>query len=265
MNKKYLIVCGDSFTEGHVMGEKASWAYWVAKKMNLELINLSCGGMGNEWISSTLISYLNTMDIPFEECIVMVGWSDLARQLVFMDKMDNQDEGTFSLVPGDLIYPSDNLEYDSRLKWIWKNRNSLLPFFSNIQWYLYRTYQSLFFTKTYLKSNNIPFLFFDVITDNKVYHIKNEIYLKNSWKDFTQDDLEIMNVNDEIINNMISEKNVNFIFDKNYITFENKPILGWLKNEGNYIYEEGNDGHTNILGAEKISEFIINNFKQIYK
>jgi len=40
MNKKYLVVSGDSFTKGHTLGEKGSWAYHVAKKMNLELINL---------------------------------------------------------------------------------------------------------------------------------------------------------------------------------------------------------------------------------
>jgi hypothetical protein len=32
MDKKYLVVCGDSFTEGHVMGEKI--------KMDLILIEL---------------------------------------------------------------------------------------------------------------------------------------------------------------------------------------------------------------------------------
>jgi len=83
MNKKYLVVSGDSFTEGHTMGEQASWAYWVAKKMNLELINLSCGGKGNEWISNNLLSFLTSTDISLDECIVMVGWSDLSRQILF--------------------------------------------------------------------------------------------------------------------------------------------------------------------------------------
>jgi hypothetical protein len=58
MNKKYLIVCGDSFTKGHTLGEKGSWAYHVAKKMNLNLINLSANGMGNEWVASQLLSFL---------------------------------------------------------------------------------------------------------------------------------------------------------------------------------------------------------------
>ena len=41
-NKKYLVVCGDSFTEGHMLGEKGSWAYPLAKKNELR-VNKPCG------------------------------------------------------------------------------------------------------------------------------------------------------------------------------------------------------------------------------
>ena len=55
---KNLIACGDSFTEGHEMGEPASWAYWTADSLGLELKNLASGGMSNEWISLQTISFL---------------------------------------------------------------------------------------------------------------------------------------------------------------------------------------------------------------
>jgi hypothetical protein len=56
-NIKNLIVCGDSFTEGHDMGETASWAYWTADTLNLKLKNLASGGMSNEWISLQIQNY----------------------------------------------------------------------------------------------------------------------------------------------------------------------------------------------------------------
>ena len=68
MHKKYLISCGDSFTEGHDMGEQASWAYWTANSLGLGLINIASGGMSNEWINMRTLSYLqqNKYGILFE-------------------------------------------------------------------------------------------------------------------------------------------------------------------------------------------------------
>lgn len=265
MNKKYLVVSGDSFTQGHEMGEKASWAYWVAKELNLELINLSRGGMGNEWISSTILNFLNNEDIDLNEVIVMIGWSDLSRNLSYMDGIYKKSPGLMTIVPNDLLEKSDSVEYDNRLKWVWENRKSLMPFFSNISWYLFKTYQSLLYTKIYLNSLNIPFLFFDCITDNKVYY-KNDIpYIKNTWNGFQNNDLEKVPFIDELVSSSISQKNVNFIFDEKYINFEGNTVLEWLKLDGNYKYEEGNEGHTNKEGAKEIAKYIINRYKKIYK
>ena len=266
MNKKYLIVSGDSFTEGHDMGEQASWAYWVAKKMNLELINLACGGKGNEWISNNLLSYLATMEIPYEECIVMVGWSDLSRQMVFLDyETKDESAGLVDVVIGDLLHPSENLESMPKIKYIYENRKSLYPIFSSVVWCLFRTYQSIFYTKLFLENNNIPFIFFDVITDNKVYYNNKIPYIKKSYLDFMNEELEKIPYIDDVITGMISQKNVNNIFNENYINFDGKPVMGWLKFDGHFKYEDGNEGHTNIKGAEKISEYIIDNFKKIYE
>lgn len=264
MNRKYLIVSGDSFTEGHQMGERASWAYWVAKELNLQLINLSCGGKGNEWISNTLLSYLNEENISFDEIVVMVGWSDVSRQSVFVDIQEGIEEPELlDVVIGDLLQKSDNIDDFPKMKWLYKNRKALYPIFSSILWCVFRTYQSLFYTKIFLESKNIPFIFFDVITDNKIYYNNSIPYIKNTWKDFTIDELEELPWADDLISNMISEKNVKKIFDKRYINFEGKPIFGWLQ-DGRREYEVGNDGHTNIEGAKEISKYIVEQYKNIY-
>lgn len=264
MSKKYLVVSGDSFTEGHNIGEQASWAYWVAKELNLELINLACGGKGNEWIANTLLSYLNEENIPFDEVVVMVGWSDVSRQSVFVDIQEGIEEPEIlDVVIGDLLQKSDNIDDFPKMKWLYNNRKALYPIFSSILWCVFKTYQSLFYTKIFLESKNIPFLFFDVITDNKIYYKNNIPYIKNTWKDFTIEELEELPWADDLISNMISEKNVKNIFDKKYINFEGKPIFGWLQ-DGRLEYEVGNDGHTNIKGAKEISKYIVKQYKNIY-
>lgn len=265
MSKKYLIVSGDSFTEGHNMGEQASWAYWVAKELNLKLINLSCGGKGNEWISDSLLSYLITMKIPYEECIVMIGWSDLSRQMMFLDiETEDDPSGLVDFVIGDLLYPSDNIQNNRKIKYIYENRKSLYPLFSSITLLLYKTYKSIFYTRMFLENKNIPFIFFDVITDNKIYYKKNTPFIKKSYEDFLNEDLENISNIDDVITSMINKKNVDYIFDEKYLTFENKTLLGWLKKEGNFKYEVGNDGHTNIEGAKEISKYIVEQYKNIY-
>lgn len=72
---KKLIVSGCSFTAGDC------WAYWLAKKYDLELINLSCPGAGNKHISDSLILYLegNRNKININEVLIGAMWSGIAR------------------------------------------------------------------------------------------------------------------------------------------------------------------------------------------
>lgn len=268
MKHKYLVVCGDSFTEGHMLGERGSWAYHLANKMNLELINLAIGGMGNEWISNTIITYLQKKEIPLDEVIVMIAWSDVSRQMSYFNNVrGDQYNNIFHIVPGDLL---DNSEQDSsheEMMWVYNNRPSLYPFFSSLIWCLFKTYQSLFYTKLYLESKNIPHLFFDAITDNKIYFQNGDHYFKDSWKSFWTENLQRLFLDTEppIIQSMLSEENVDYIFDEKYIDIDGKPIMKWLKKTGNEICEIGNEGHLNELGAKIVADKILKKFKKIYE
>jgi len=268
-SKKYLVVCGDSFTQGHIMGERASWAYPLAKKMNLELINLAIGGKCNEWISNTLITYLQSKKINMSEIIVMVAWSDVSRQMTYFSNVTDDRNTIIHIVPGDLLNDNNELLYDSsqtELQYVYKNRNSLFPFFSSLSWCLFKTYQSLFYTKLFLESNNIPYVFFDTITDNKIYYKNDGPYFKDSWQHFYKKNLEKLNLIHEptIVQSMLSQENVQYIFDKNYIDIDGECIMQWLKKDGNEIYEIGNEGHLNELGADIISDKIFIKFKKLY-
>jgi hypothetical protein len=267
-NKKYLVVCGDSFTEGHIMGERASWAYHLAEKMNLELVNLACGGVGNEWISNTVISYLNTMEISIDEVIVMIAWSDVSRQLSYFNNIEGEQQpNIFHIVPADLLAEEFIEGSGEEMRWIFENKSSLYPFFSSLIWCLFKTYQSLLYTKIFLDNNKIPYLFMDAITDNKVYYINGDSYFKDSWKSFWTENLQrlVLGNESDMIQTMLSEKNTEYIFNDNYISIDGKTIMHWLKKSGNEICEIGNEGHLNEFGAKIVSDKILKKFKKIYE
>lgn len=267
--KKYLVVCGDSFTQGHTMGERASWAYPLAKKMNLTLINLAIGGKGNEWISNTLITYLQSKKIDISEAIVMVAWSDVSRQMAYFSNSTEDQNTIMDIVPSDLLNDSNKIPHSllqTELHHVYKNRKALFPFFSSLSWCLFKTYQSLFYTKLFLESNNIQYVFFDAITDNKIYYKNNTPYFKDSWQHFCKKNLEKLDLAQEpaIIQYMLSQENVQYIFDKSYINIDGECIMQWLKKGGNEIYEIGNEGHLNELGADIVSDKIFIKFKKLY-
>ena len=102
---KYLVVCGDSFTQGHVMGEQASWAYWTAEKLGLELINLAIGGMANDWIYSKPILWFNQNKDKIKKSICMVAWTDFGRQHTIYQPVvptENDERWITNIHPGDL-------------------------------------------------------------------------------------------------------------------------------------------------------------------
>jgi hypothetical protein len=260
MNKKYLIVCGDSFTEGHEMGETASWAYWTAKSLNLELINLAKGGMSNEWISMRTLSYLQSNKNLLNNSIVIIAWTEMMRQMVFFDDLDQTKIGkwVWSAQPNDFI--CDDWSEDTPGEWMYKHRDALFPFFSNLAWALMKTYQSIMNLKTFLDANNIEYIFFDAVNDNKLYYENNNTYLR----DFKfEKELFIMDEHD-YISDIVNKKFVDYIFDEKYVNIDETTLLNWIHRIGDERYCEGNSGHTNVFGAQESSKFIVKHYERLY-
>jgi hypothetical protein len=263
MDKKYLVVSGDSFTKGHTLGEKGSWAYHVAKKMNLELINLSENGMSNQWISSQVLSFLYRHEIILDQCIVMIGWTDFARELSFYSDIEYHRVYQITTVPADIHFTeNDSHQAPHFIEKIVNNRNVLKNFIGNELVCLYKTYFSILHTQTLLEKHNIPFLFFDAVANNKLYYNEKIPYVlsylgEKIYLDFNNTDIPfLMDFKDKTF----SDK----IFDKRYINFEGKSIFEWISKQGNQKYEVGNPGHTNELGANIISDLIIKEYATIY-
>ena len=83
--KKILLVSGCSYTDPnwksdfHDIGPKA-WQFWpdiLAKKLDMEVINLAYSGVGNEYIYSSLLDKIQTTD---NIGLVMAAWSQCQRK-----------------------------------------------------------------------------------------------------------------------------------------------------------------------------------------
>jgi len=261
MHKKYLISCGDSFTEGHELGEQASWAYWTAESLDLKLINLAIGGMSNEWITMRTLSYLQQNKDKWKDSVVMIGWTEMMRQMTFFDDLGKTKIGkwVWSAQPNDFI--ADDWGEDTPGEWMYKHRKSLYPFFSNLPWALMKTYNSIMILKTFLDSNNIPYLFFDAVNDNKLYYENGETYLRN-WE-FKKEPFDVTEDHDTV-GDIVNQKMVEYLFDEKYVTIDNTTLLNWIHQVGDERYCEGNQGHTNIFGAQESSKFIVKEFYKIY-
>lgn len=266
MNKKYLVVCGDSFTKGHTLGEKGSWAYHVARKMNLQLVNLSNNGMGNEWISSTLLSFLYRHETILNECIVMVGWTDFGRELSFYRRDINEYKSftdIITTVPHD-IHDDSNDGHQSRHfdEIIVGNRKILKHFIGNEIVCLYKSYFAMLHTKTFCEKYDIPFLFFDAVANNRLYYNEKIPYILSTKKEKIYLDFE--NNDASFLQDFRERTFADKIFDKKYINFDGNSIFEWISMTGNQKYEEGNPGHTNELGANIISDIIIKEYDKLY-
>ena len=91
MKYKKLLVSGCSFTENH-----NSWAYYLASKYNLELINLAVQGAGNNHIVWSLLSYIEKNQIDPETTLVGIMWSHPIRDdLVFEQNTMYSDQSIF--------------------------------------------------------------------------------------------------------------------------------------------------------------------------
>jgi hypothetical protein len=87
--KKTLLVSGDSYTDPNWLSEfhpelDTSWPKWpeiLAKKLNMNCVNLGKAGAGNEYIYSSLLDYISNPSISNDSIgLVITGWSQIQRK-----------------------------------------------------------------------------------------------------------------------------------------------------------------------------------------
>ena len=87
--KKTLLVSGDSYTDQDWLSEfhpelDTSWPKWpeiLAKKLNMNCVNLGKAGAGNEYNYSSLLDYISNPLISKDSIgLVIAGWSQIQRK-----------------------------------------------------------------------------------------------------------------------------------------------------------------------------------------
>lgn len=268
LQKKNLIAGGCSFTEGHTMGENGSWAYWLSQQNNLTLHNLARGGAGNEFIVQKVLSFLVANPIVAKDSIVMVGWSEPTRQMVFFEPEEGL--GCFhTMQPED--FSDDNKDNDiwkgdifTPHGWVLKNKDSLWPFFSSLKYCVFKTYFSIITLKTYLEANNIPYIFFDAINPTKVIIDNTSRQFKiKKYPNTNQYTTEHIGGFDSMINDGV----INYIYDKNYISFDGLTMNEWLWKNGEsefHTLTNGNGGHPNEVASKELAGYILKEYERLY-
>lgn len=272
LNKKYLITTGCSFTEGHHLKEKGSWATYFAKNNNLELINLAKGGSGNEFIISQLIQYSKINKDIVDNAIFVIQLSECLRTLVCIDFPDNNTYPMYwHITPAQFIkkdgFTGWNLNVHHN-KFIFENKYTLAPFYMNITNSVLITINAIIGLIDFCEANNYPYFIFDGLSGNIPEKKDNGWALINTTdpKEIWPVDVETKNDNyDNFFKHtckpVIHEKIIEYISsNKNYfrdVTCKHYlQRLGEIQHNNMDYYTEGNQGHPNELGSNIWAEYI---------
>lgn len=269
MDKKNLIVSGCSFTKGHILHEKGSWATYLSEMMGTTLHNRACGGMGNSYISTSVIGYLTQHPELIEDSIVIIGWSEITRMLgTFMHKSPRGTE-IVTIRPQDFIDDGQKTGWsdgglDSYHGYVVEYRDTLIPLFSSWNYAVYETYVAMLNLKTFLESHKIPYLFFDAIADSKVIINNSKLILRNTWKDTHLDEwIDPRGHMSCILNQEVIDKIFN---DERWITFYGYSMCSHMISDpikyNKYI--QGNSGHPNEYASNYYAKIILNEYERLY-
>jgi len=262
--KKKLIVSGCSFTDKNFQSLSSpdydcsfpKWPELLAKKLDMECINLGANGAGNNYIYSTLLEEITRT--PKEEIgLVLAAWSQVNRE----------DYETFvSLTPAKISH-SDN--FNKNMVW----RNKRLGRHGDLFYWIKDTLRHYISLENLCKNHNLPYKQFQMInafesflhglskTDFEVVaNLDNPLFVKRyKYSDITDNDLIVC------LNLFLEYEKI--IDTKNFIGYPPTQYLGGYAIEEKTLMTDKRhnikeliiseyDKHPNKLGHEKIAEFL---------
>ena len=200
--KKILLVSGCSFTTRkykslqHPEKDFASYDKWpemLAEKLNMQCVNLAKSGAGNEFISNTIIDYIETTD-KSKIGLVIPAWSQCRRR-------DYQ-----------MYYSRSN-----ETRW----RSEMYDLFGDTQYWIRKSLKTYYFFQIYCDYYNIPYkqiqmieLFKDNIEiDLKIekkemdHFTESEMYYKK-LKNFVEETSGILSLQDILTDNRRNKQKV---------------------------------------------------------
>lgn len=256
INKKYLITNGCSFTEGHHMGEIASWPKHLGEFLNLEVINLGKGGSGNDTIINNTIHFGDVNKEIAEDAFFVIGLTECLRYSVSIDLGDDKPI-PFVFTPLQFLF---NIYGDKKFdgwdmkhqvcQWVFDNRYVLAPIFTNITERLYNTLMGVVNISNWCEKNNYPYLIFDAINNHIPIQKNDKWYLRGSNPDNEMFSIEVANdiqkYRSYSISDGITKEFIQQIKDLKFY-YNDKTLMDLLIENPSYV--KGNDGHPNQEAA----------------
>jgi hypothetical protein len=280
LNKKYLIATGCSFTEGHWLGKKASWATYFAANNNLECINLGKGGAGNEFLLTHLIQYCKVNKDIADNAIFGIQLSECLRTLVCLDfPEDNRYPKYWHITPAQFIREDGFRGWDLTShynKFIFDNKYALAPFYMNITNSVLITINAIIGFIDFCEMNGYPYFIFDGVSSNVPEKINDKWYLTNTTeeKDIWAVDVEDNKDGDvefykHSAKPIIHKKIIDYIASNKYYFRETTckyylMSIGKLTYGDNEYYMKDNQGHPNEIGASFWAQYLQNKVMETF-
>lgn len=282
MDKKFLIVSGCSWTDSNQLSEDINvsndivrnynrWPSILADKLNMTLINYGKVASGNEYICSSLIDNITSMNEKKRNNIglVIVAWSE-AKRTDFEYKKNENDYYVNKL------FSKRNLKRYNK-NYIWDSVLYTDPLRGDMFYRVKQSIRYMYLLQTFLKFNNIPYKMVQAIPLQKLSNLGSEFNLDFIFGSSQRgDQVQNLDIVQNYFNKELSSELTDFqlcrSIDKN--NFIGWPTLTHL--DGYTLYDKldkkkdfisdltafteyRKDNHPNQNGHNKISNIILNN------
>ena len=139
MSKKILLTNGCSWVNGAGLPNREiqRWSYHLAKKLNMEDVNLSSEGASNNTIIRTTIEWLKENKDKFSDVLVIIGWTQMTRTEFFNDVTKEWENQNFVSFGDDDTDKTTEEFYENQSKHMLRH-TELSP--NNVWWRVYLKY-----------------------------------------------------------------------------------------------------------------------------
>ena len=282
MDKKFLIVSGCSWTDPNQLSEDINvsndivrnynrWPNILADKLNMTLINYGKVASGNEYICSSLIDNITSMNEKKRNNIglVIVAWSEAKRTDFEYRKNEND------YYVKNIFKDKNPKRYNNDYAW-----DSILytdPLRGDMFYRVKQSIRYMYLLQTFLKFNNIPYKMVQAIPLQKLSNLGTEFNLDFAFGS-SQRAVQIQNPDESqnYFNKELSSELVNFKLCR---SIDKNNFIGWptlMQLDGYSLYDKLNkktdfisnlttsteyrkDNHPNQNGHNKIANIILNN------
>ena len=258
--KKKLIVSGCSFTDKNFTSMSApdydcsfpKWPELLAKKLNMECINLGAGGAGNNYIYSTLLEEITRT--PKDEIgLVLAAWSQVNRE-------------DYQIYYCGAQQPTSNHEDKFHKNMMWRNKR--LGRHGDLFYWIKDTLRHYISFENLCKRYNLPYKQFQMLRSFEDYLNglkKNDLEIVQNLDnpDFKKefDYIKVTNNDLAVCLDLFLEYE-KLIDTKNFIGYPPTKYLGGYAIDEKNLFDKRSliiseyDNHPNEKGHKKIAEFI---------